>query len=79
MSMKSKASSKASAPKSGPKSATYYDMIKSAISDLADRTGSLLQAISKSIASSKPKKITTKKKRSVCRNEKMTAEDNDDC
>ena len=52
--MKSKASSKASAPKSGPKSATYYDMIKSAISDLADRTGSLLQAISKYIASSKP-------------------------
>ena len=57
--------------------ATYYGMIEIAISDVA--IGSSYQAISKSIASSKPKKITTKKKRSVCRNEKMTAEDNDDC
>ena len=52
--MSSKSKTKASTKKSAaPKSASYFDLIKGAITELKDRTGSSRQAISKIVSAKK--------------------------
>ena len=52
--MSTKSKTKASSKKSAaPKTASYYDLIKGAITELKDRTGSSRQAISKIVSAKK--------------------------